>query len=297
MKRLGEFLLKSDANAIIVAFVFSLLSLYLPTGFFAAIIVALITLHSGAKKGAVVLVWVALPAIAMLVLKRVGPFDVFLLRCFATWAFAALLNKYGSWALVLEVGVVIAAVVVLILHFAFPDIHNWWVTQLSNIMSNIANESAEMKSAVTSLSAAKKMAPIATGLLVFMFLAGTIIQLAVARWWSYLLKKQTKKPVFAREFAEIRIGALLSICAVATFLMASFKFPAFIDLLPVMLFPFFIGGLSLLHWLTLGKPKAVPIMVLIYVGIIFLPQYVIFTLAVVGFFDSWGDFRKRVNYS
>lgn len=291
MKRLGEFLLAKDANAIIVAFICALLPLVqIPTGFVAAIIVGLVTLCKGAKQGLLVLAWVALPAIAMLVLKRFGPFDIFLLRCVLTWFFAALLRKYSAWGLVLEIGTVVAIAAVLILHFTFPQIHHWWVTQLSNFMNEMA-ASPQLKGDISLSELAGRMAPIATGLLAFVFVGGTILQLAVARWWEYLLRSPG---VFAKEFSHIRVGSFLSGLTVALFLMAAFKIPAVVDVVPIVILPFFIGGISFLQWVMLGKPKAVLVMLVVYIGIILLPIFVICALAIVGFFDSWFDFRKRV---
>ena len=51
MKKLGEFLLAKDINAIVVAFLCALLSvLSIPIGFIAAIIVGLVTLQKGCDK-------------------------------------------------------------------------------------------------------------------------------------------------------------------------------------------------------------------------------------------------------
>ena len=77
MKKLGEFLLAKDSHAIVIAFLCALLPIfYIPTGFIAVIIVGLVTLQKGPKSGFWLLTWIALPSIALLVLREIGLFDI-----------------------------------------------------------------------------------------------------------------------------------------------------------------------------------------------------------------------------
>ena len=102
MKQFGEFLLRKNANAIAVAFLAALLPLFsIPIGFVAVVIVALVTLQKGPIQGLWILAWVALPALALLVLKQVGPVDFLLIRCVLIWLLAAILYRYQTWELLL----------------------------------------------------------------------------------------------------------------------------------------------------------------------------------------------------
>ncbi len=142
VKKLGEFLLAKDANAIVVAFFCALLPVFsIPTGFIAAIIVGLVTLQKGPKSGLWLLAWVALPAIALLVLHQVGQFDVLFLRCVVVWIFASLLYRYHAWRLLLELMAYSGTALIVVLHFYVPHLHHWWTTELTAYIQQLITAS------------------------------------------------------------------------------------------------------------------------------------------------------------
>ena len=190
MKRLGAFLLAKEANAIVIAFLCALLPVFnIPTGFFAAIIVGFITLQKGSKSGLFLLAWVALPAIALLILRKVGQFDVLFLRCVVMWILASVLNRYRAWYFLLAIAVCMGVVFSLLLNHFVPNLQQWWVTQLTlSIKQYIAQ--THSKIGMTPAAFAHKMAPMATAIALFVFFSSVLFELMISRLWQKSLFKK-----------------------------------------------------------------------------------------------------------
>ena len=291
MHKLGKFLLASNRNAAIVAFICTLLPLIkLPGGFLAAILVAFITLCRGARPGLFVLAWVALPAVSLLYLHRVGIFDVLLLRCVLVWMFAAVLRKYGSWRLVLEFAVILAFVAIVGVHLFLGDVHGWWIKHLSTYVGDVGKVASWKLSATDTQHIITRLAPIATGITTFVILFGTWLLLFLARWWQSALFQPGE---LGREFIQIRMSRGLAVLLVLSFIGIWLKLAFVIDFFPVLLLPFMISGLSFLHFLVSIKKGLLLLLVLMYVGLLFLPFFIVLLLSATGYFDVWFNFRKR----
>lgn len=293
MRKIGEWLLAQDRNAALVAFLAALSPLlYLPGGLVAAIIVGLVTLHRGVRSGLIVLAWVALPAISLLFLHRVGVFDVLLVRCVLVWILASVLRSHRSWRLVLEVAVVIGVVGVIGVHLFVNDVSAWWLKILSDKM-DVSTIAANWKVAENEITRyMQRIAPIATGLAGFVILFGTIVELLIARWWQAAMFNPGG---LRKEFVNIHMSRAASIVVVLAMLGGLLHAAIIIDLFPLLLLPFMLAGLSLMH-LMLGMKKGLLIpVILVYTGLVFATFYMVLLLALLGFVDSWWDFRKRIH--
>lgn len=291
--KIGEYLLARNCHAATAAFICTLLPLiYLPGGFFAAIIVGLVTLQKGAKPGLEILAWVALPALALLYLHSFGTFDVLLFRGILVWGFAALLRTYCSWRLVLEVAVIVGIVLVVIMHLWLPDVKVWWIQLATRFFSD--NKLAESwRLAANDLQGLiQAIAPFATGLMCFLLLLGTALQLFLARWWQAALYNNADR--LRKEYLNLHFSWPFSVLTAMVMLGALLKVTVLVDLFPLMLLPFMLAGLSLLHWwMVMKKGLFIPV-ILVYVGLLFATLYMVALLAIVGFVDSWYDFRQKV---
>ncbi len=291
MRKIGEFLLANDRNAIIVAFTLTLLPMiHLPGGFFAAIVVGFITLRKGAKPGLFVLFWVALPALALLYLKRFGVFDILLLRCIVVWLMALILRTYSSWRLGLEVVTLIAVVAVLLAHMISPDIHIFWQTFITDYLKDVTKAASWKLSPAETKSFIAELAPIATGIYASIILLGTFVQLVLARWWESVMFTPGR---LREEFVTIRMGQAAAIVVIILFAGIAFKVPVAKDVAPVLLMPFMIAGLSLLHYYYRQYKFLMVPVVMVYMGLLLLPFAVVLGLALFGYIDAWVDFRKR----
>lgn len=285
MKRFGEFLLAKDANAILIALISAILPLfYLPTGFVAVLIVGLVTLQKGPKSGLWLLAWVALPSIALFILHQVGVADLLLLRCVMVWIFAALLHRYHSWTLVLEVLAVVGVVAIALAHVFKPDIHQWWTAQLTHYLQQL-----QWKMKVTPAEFAQRLAPIASGVSAFFFGATVVVELLVARWWQSTI---VSPGAFGQEFVQIRMGLVAIGLLGLLLLLVALKLPFALDALPIVLLPFCVAGLSALHFLARQKKHLLFLLVVVYVGFLFLPAMAIAMLVIIAFMDALLNLRK-----
>jgi hypothetical protein len=291
VKKLGVFLLAKDANAIVVAFLCALLPVFsIPTGFIAAIIVGLVTLQKGPKSGFWLLAWVALPTIALLVLRQVGQFDVLFVRCVVVWIFASLFYRYQTWRLLLELMAYTGIVLIAILHFCVPHIEQWWIKELTTFIQQLTAAS-HWKIAITPAEFAQRLAPLASGVVLFFFFSSLLVELFFARFWQSLIVNPGS---FANEFTQIRIGktaAIVFSCLLIAFVF--FKVRMIEDAFPIMLLPFFIAGLSVLHFWVRRNNKLVVWLILMYVVLFFVPAFAVSVLALIAFIETWRNFRKN----
>lgn len=292
LKKFGEYLLAKDMNAIIIAFLAALLPVFnLPTGFVAVLVVGLITLQKGPKAGLWVLSWVALPAIALLVTRHIGLFDLLFVRCVVIWLLASLLRRYQTWNLLFDVVVVLGVIAVVALHWWNPQLEQWWMTQLTDYMQKMIVDAKVKEAATASAELAKHVAPIATGVIAFFISTTVLMELAVVRWWQTVLFEPGK---FAQEAVQIRAGKVASLLAVVFFALTMMKSPLATDALAITLLPLFFAGLSLLHFLARRNKRLVYLLIVIYAGFIFLPVLVVSAIAAIAFVDTWVDFRRRL---
>ena len=245
MKRIGQFLLAGNLNAGLIALLVALLPLLgLPTNFIASIIVGLVTLEKGPKAGLVVLVWVALPAICFLILGRVGIIDFPLFQYLLVWVLAVVLRRYQAWSFVLEGVTLLSIIAIALLHVFVGNMTHWWSMHLQSyiIMATQNADVALPESDVTQFIA--HVAPFATGFFAFMMTGMAMVLLMFARRWQAAL--QTSRLMY-QSFVQIRIAKWFSVMAFVIVIAALFRLSMALDCLPMVLLPFAVAGLAILH--------------------------------------------------
>lgn len=293
---IGEFLLEKDAHAIVPAFLCALLPVF---GFrigspIAAIILGLVTLQKGAKSGAWVLAWVALPAIALLVLRDVGLFDIFLLRCILIWALAVLLHRYCNWNLLIEGIVYIGVLLVFLLHFTVHGIQHWWIVHLTSTAKKLTTDLG-WKMVISPTEFAKTLAPVAAGLIALVFMGTVLLELLVARFWQSTLNSSVE---FVKEFSQIRVSYRMALFLCLVLALTFLKLNgAAVEALPLALLPFLMAGLSLTHYWARKRREwlRLTMLILMYVGMILLSGVVVPILFLIALIDMWCNFRKVKN--
>jgi hypothetical protein len=286
--RIGEWLLEKNMHAALVAFVCTLLPLVgLPGDFLASIIVAFVTLRKGMRQGLYILAWVALPSIALLFLHEMGTFDVMLARCIIVWLIAGVLHKTHSWARVLYVLVIIGLIGVTAFHAVVSDPIGWWASRITAYLASIAKEAQLPASELT--AHATRLATFATGLMTMVILLGVFLQLMIARFWQAAI---FNKGGLRHEGLNIRMSHVMSIVLMVAFIASLFHVAIIVDWLPVLLLPFLIAGLSLLHMCVEQKRVWIFGMAFLYVAMVLVP-YIAGVVALIGFIDSWLDIRKK----
>lgn len=297
MSALGKFLLKSDLNAALFAFgCLMLVFIGIPGQFMAAVVIAMITIKKGYKAGAVVLAFVALPAVVFLMLAEVSPFDAVFLQCIIVWLFAGMLQKYNSWVLIFELMAVISVVCVGMFHLLVADPTHFWLTQMTKLVEQL---SADLSSNIDIKQMHQRLvaiAPYMTGLIAFSVTLIMFVELLLARVWAIRL---TAKPAEAgkvlQKFSEIHVGwvdaLVVSIVLAGVALQMAFAR----DCVAALLLPFMIGGLSYLHYLARQHRQLVYLLAVIYFGLLMpsIALKLILVVAAIGYVDSWCNFRRR----
>lgn len=291
MKKLGIWLLSKDLRAAMLALLASLLTLInFPGGFFASILVAFVTLNKGFRSGLFVLVWVALPAVSMMVLKQWSLFDVLLLHCVVVWLLAGILRKTMSWPLVLEIAALLGVFAIVGIHFGVHDVKAWWIQNLTQYIKNLSLDTSWKITPKEMDDLIHFVVPVASGIVAFFVLISLLAELFIARWWQSAMIQ----PGSLRfEILRLRIHPWVTVVILAFVGAAFFKSPIMIDLIPVVLLPLTVAGLSLMHWFAARNKQFVFVLLFIYLIVLFLPIVMLALLAIVGFWDSCFNVRAR----
>lgn len=315
LHRITDFILQGRIQAMATAFICVYLSLMLGgmtaaflIGIVGIIIAAFVTLRKGVIDGAWVTVAASIPYFLSYSAQASGN-NIWIVGIIAvvssnllTWIFAILLRQYGNWSLTLDCALLIGAVFVGVLHFVFPDISNWWASQMIAHVKKSAEALAELQAAQTQQESTKALIetftesvnaikPYITGFITVVFLFGALMPMLIARWWQSVIFNPGG---LQKELYRIRLsyvsGSIFVIAIILTYLgngVAS-------DILPILFGIYCLAGLSLLHafigptkywWLWLG---------VIYLGLMFLP-IVIIIIALMAVVDTSVDFRKRLH--
>ncbi|PHQ81085.1 MAG: hypothetical protein COB66_03215 [Coxiella sp. (in: Bacteria)] len=294
MSTVGQFLLKKDMNAALAAFGCIMLSLVgIPGEILAAVIISFVTLQKGMKSGALVVAFVALPAVGFLLHREASLFDLGFLQCLFVWLFAGLLRKYQSWRIVFETMVIGSIACVGLMHLIMANPAQYWTDLLVNFVTAL-NASVGGKIDMPQMTTyIRAIAPYLTGLLMFSAASMMFVQLLLAQLWQYRLAEQRGKLYDA--FIQIRVGYLnAGILTLAMFGML-FHVAFARDCLFAILLPFVVGGLSYLHYTAKRYRPMLVVLGLIYVGLVMssFGLTIVIVLSLIGYIDSLFNFRKR----
>lgn len=294
MGNVSGFLLAKDINAALVAFACMMLTfLGIPGELLASVIVALVTLRKGYISGAVVLAFVALPAVGFLLHRQWSPFDFMFIECVLVWFLAILFRRYQSWTLNFDVMVLGSLVALLIFHWCVPNTGKFWMDLILSFAKDLS-ATTHMDVNLTELAnAIQPFLPYLTGLILFSICTILFLELCVARRWELGIMRRPE--VFAQEFTAIRMGyltaGLLLLVVVGTVCGLSLAR----DALFILVLPFMFAGLSYVHYLAKKNRYMFFVLVAIYVGlfITYTSIGVVLLLAAIGFIDSLCNLRKR----
>lgn len=290
MRKIGKLLLVRSGYAASAALVCSLLPLIgVPFGFLATIIVGFVTLCRGPRSGLFVLVWVALPALALLYLHRMSMLDTLLADCVLVWLLAYVLRRLGSWRWVFEIATLLGVLLIIGVHIAFPDVQSWWTKNLTKYLADLHSITSWRLTATQTDDLVKGFAPIASGAVVLVGLFWTWLMLMMARWWQTSIYFPGR---LLDEFIGVRNRMMMGVAVLLGIVGYVLKQSIVMDIFPVLLFPMMMGGLSFLHYVAAIKKGFVILVVIVYLGILFLPFVVVALLALIGFLDIWINFRK-----
>lgn len=282
MRNLAEYVLRGRKQAILVALLFSVLPFL---GWVADAIMALVTLRKGPKEGALVLVCILIPSaiIALAGYPQIWVFSI-LGGTLTTYSLALTLRHYGSWGAVLQIAMLLGVVAVCIVHATVPDIGDIWAKEINNYVQNLKGFDNEgMQKGL------QFIARIGTGLQVTLLLLGDIFTLLMARLAQAMLYNPQG---LRQELCNIRLGTLGAGLFILVLLGSIAGVDAAIDSLPVVILPFGLAGMSLVHSFIITQKNSKFWLCMFYGLLLLLFLYVIGILVILALCDSWWNLRR-----
>jgi len=302
MKGLAELIVKGRWQAVLVTAIAGALTYLLPPfstilSYLAAAAVALVTLHVGILPGLQVLLLAA--AVTLLFYQLLGVQAVVVLNLLLvlllwlpSWLLAVVLRQTRALGYALRVAVLFGGCLLLAVYGYFGDPVPWWVERLNALETALGEAGINMQTLADSALVAQ-VAALMTGIVVASLITGVIGSLLLARWWQSLL---VHPGAFREEFCGLRLGNLAGLLTLAMMLLARLVPDTLGDLAAqlamVMLVPYLLTGLAVIHSLVKQAGRSTGWLVAVYLALAFLPQASLL-LAGGGLLDTWIDFRRR----
>lgn len=293
MRRLLEYILQSRWRTLFAALLFSLLPFLRWIG---SAIMATITLHAGPKTGFYLLLWITLPSIMFLLQgDYLSLISLLLLGNGFIWLIAVLLRATDSWHRLLQFNTLIGLIVLGGVYLFTPNINEVWYTTFLTLEEQLGIFSQLPLTEVQKDTTLHTMANMATGLLITTQLLINLGILFIARWWQAILYNPGG---LRREVHAIRLSRWETTLLAACLTIASTTSVLPLDIIPLLMMPLFLAGISLVHALIAKANRFNRLyLLLFYIAIIFMPPYMGVALILAAIADSWFNFRYRLNHT
>lgn len=290
VRQLAQYVMRGRLQAILAAVLFS----FIPgLGWVGVAIMGLVTLQKGLREGLFLLLWVALPDVVFAIVEKTPMLLLydFLIGSCVVYFLAFVLRRTGSWAFVLQVGALLGIVGVLIAHAAVNHIDQWWFIQLNDFMQQVNTKLGMDLNADVLKTWAIWMSKIATGTQAVIFLLVDLVVLLFARWLQTLLysEGELKRELYRIRLNWVDVGVLLLVL-LAIFSQASVVF----DILPVILAPFFLAGLSLVHCVVATSKTVWAWLSGFYCLLVLFFPYMMVLLVLASVADSCLNLREKL---
>jgi hypothetical protein len=288
IRKVAEYALQSRKHGVITALIFRLIPFF---GWLSIVVMGLVTLRKGAVEGFIVSAWILLPSIVFIIIGQPFPLIYnFIIDVFVVWLLANALRQSSSWSITIQMAAIVGIVIVMIAHGTIHGLDQWWSEQLVKYMQQ-TNKMFALNIGDDDLTLwAENMAQFMTGVQVAVLLVGNLIYLLFARWIQAILYNPGG---LRRELYQIRLDYKPAFILLLTFIMMWYGVHIAKDCAPVVLLPFALAGLSLVHCM-LARTKHDWTGLLIFYGllILFFP-YIMGLLIVATIADIRWDFRNR----
>lgn len=298
MKALASYIMRGPLQA--TAFVSScaILSLILPlVNYLSGAALALVTLRQGMNPGFIVLVSSSvifavftylIPALPELPIAVIGFVGLLLM----VWVLAAVLRHWRSLPVTLIVAGAFGLLFILVIYIATEPAVMW--QQITSEFFKPILEQADEESSALLNQQIMEAAHMITGF----FAAGIVLNCAVClflgRYWQALLYNPGG---FRQEFHSLRFGngfaIFTAVVGIISFIPMGKAGTFAADVLSVLLILYFLQGLAIAHAAVYMKKLNTGWLITLYVLSVFLLKLI----AVVGFIDTWANFRQKVQAS
>ena len=301
MKVLAAYIVSGRWQAILVAVISGVLTILVPPfggvlNYLAAAVVALVTLHVGVLAGLQIMAIAA--AIILLFYQLLGVQAVValvlvLMLWLPCWMTAAVLQQTNSLGQAMKTATLFGVSLLLLVFGLYGNPAAWWMEQLQQVEAVLA-EAGMSFPALADVELLQEVSALMTGVVFASLVIGVIASLLLARWWQSVL---VHPGAFRDEFYALRLGNTNGLVTLGIMLIARFtdgtvsEFGA--QLAMIMLVPYLLVGLAVIHTLLKRKGRGGGWLVAVYVLLAIVPQATLL-LAAGGLLDTWIDFRRRL---
>jgi hypothetical protein len=297
MRALARFVMSGRLPAIGLAAASLLLSLPVPPlssplAYVSGGIVALVGLSQSLLESIGVLVGAAIltALVASLIYTAAAPVvGAALILWVPVLCGARILKASNDLPVTLLALTLLAVLLVVVFHLSLGDTIAWWEDHLSPVLKPML-EQQDMDASVVA-----QIAPWMTGLLATALLVGIVLSLLLGRWWQAVFDRGSFGEEFRRlQFGRLMAGATLLIWAATAIPEMPWR-RGFLDVGIVLVVPFVLAGLAVLHGLVNSLRLHKGWLVVAYVMIMVASPAVELLLALLGLADSWLNIRQRVS--
>ena len=302
MKALAAYIVSGRWQAALIATTCGVMSFMLPLlggllNYLAAAVVGLVTLHVGMVPGLQVLLIAT--AVTVLFYQLMGVQAIVglvmvLLLWLPSWMAAAVLLQTRNLGQALRAAMLFGVCLLLVVFLAYGDPATWWLQQLQLVESTLEEAGVSLPPRLADPELQQQVAALLTGMVVASLVIGVISSLLLARWWQSLL---VHPGGFREEFYGLRLGYAVGLVTLAVMVTARLTQGTLSDfsaqLAMILLVPFLLVGLAIIHSLLRQYSRGTGWLVLVYVLLAVFPQATLL-LAAGGLMDTWIDFRRRL---
>jgi len=301
MKALAAFIVSGRWQAVLITTASGVISLLLPwlggmLNYLAAAVVALVTLHVGMMPGLQVLLiatTVTVLVYQLMGIQAVVGLVMVLLLWMPCWMASAVLLKTRDLGQALRAATLFGVCLLLVVYGFYGDPAPWWLQQLQMIESTLEEAGVSLPG-LAEADLQQDVAALLTGVILASLVVGVTASLLLARWWQSIL---VHPGGFRKEFYSLRLGYAAGLVTLAVMIMARLTQGTFSDfsaqLAMILLVPYLLVGLAVIHSLLKQSGRGNGWLVVIYILLAVLPQ-VMLLLAAGGLMDTWIDFRRRL---
>jgi len=296
MKAIVNWVMKGRMQAVIAATVLAMLGLLVtPLALLSAAVIVLTVLRQGAREGALVVAFslMAITGLGGLVLQMpIVTLVVGVLLWLPAAVLGAVMGRTGSLRLAIEAAAVGAALIVLLQYLWLADPAQFWGDALREFLSQRVEPETLQAANVSALI--ELMAGWMAGGVAASWLLGSVLSLALGRYWSALLHRPG---AFGEEFRQLRFGRwlllLVPVLLVVGVLLTGGEPSLVGQLYLIGMVVFLVQGISLAHGLVAEFGGSTAWLVGMYLLLIFVAPQGATMIAAAGYADGWLNFRAR----
>jgi hypothetical protein len=268
----------------------------LPLSCLGASSIALVTLHVGVFSGLQVMGLATASLVLLYLLAGVQIVLVIvmvLLLWLPCWLAAVILQQTRDLGAAFKAATLFGLTLLLLVYATIQEPAAAWLDVLK-VMLAMFEDAGFKLDGLSDETLLQEFAALMTGVALSWLVLGIMASLLLARWWQSVL---VHPGAFREEFAGLRLGNLAGILTVGMLLVARLTQDTLSEitaqLAMIMLVPYLLVGLAVIHSLVKQAGRGYGWLVAVYLLLAFVPQTTLL-LAAGGLLDTWVDLRRRL---